>query len=75
METKPDKPTYADRWRDAINETYTDPREYAAQFLVRDELQDGEDELAAIRRVLTKAAECLPERGSGYLHRGRIGPG
>jgi hypothetical protein len=59
METKPDKPTYADRWRDAINETYTDPREYAAQFLVRDELQDREDELAGIRRVLTKAAECL----------------
>jgi hypothetical protein len=54
-----DEPTYAERWADAINETYTDVDEYADQFLMRDGLPDGEDEDAAIRRILTKAAECL----------------
>jgi hypothetical protein len=43
-------------WTDAINETYTDAREYVSEFPLDDDFQEHEDELAAIRRVLTKAA-------------------
>ena len=48
--------TYAERWADAINETYTDDAREAAAIDCR---QHGEDDDAAILRVLTKAADCL----------------
>ncbi|TAM63540.1 hypothetical protein [Mycobacterium sp.] len=51
-----DEPTYADLWRDAINETYTDRDDLG---YVHDCLQDGEDYEAAVLRILTKAADCL----------------
>jgi hypothetical protein len=49
--------SYADRWADAISETYVavNPED----FLNPDDLLEGEDQLAAARRILTKAAECL----------------
>jgi hypothetical protein len=53
-----DDESYADRWRDAINETYTDadPETLLWPDHEDDEDWDVEDE---VRRVLTKAAECL----------------
>lgn len=51
-----DEPTYADLWRDAINETYTDRDDLG---YVYDCQQDGEDYDAAVLRILTKAADCL----------------
>ena len=54
------EPTYADQWCDPINETYADVWEVADCILVgRGELEDGEDVDDAIRRIVTKAAECL----------------
>jgi hypothetical protein len=46
--------TYADTWRDAINETYTDA--WDDQPIP---LETGEDYDTATLRILTKAAECL----------------
>jgi hypothetical protein len=51
-----DQPTYADLWRDAINETYTDRDDLGC---VHDCLRDGEDYEAAVLRILAKAADCL----------------
>ncbi|GBE65997.1 hypothetical protein MFM001_24590 [Mycobacterium sp. MFM001] len=56
--------TYADLWRDAINETYTD---VAADLPIP--LEDGEDYDAATLRILSKAADCL-RGGATHSFRG-----
>ena len=49
--------TYTERWADAINETYP---EDALDTCVTDAAFDGESYEDAAKRVLTKAAQCLP---------------
>ena len=56
-------PTYADQWREAINETYTD-REDLVSFLVTVdqgdlELDDDETVEHAVSRILSKAPDAL----------------
>ena len=50
--------TYAERWADAINETYSEDLE-PGNFLWPEDLLDGESYEDAAKRVLTKAAQCL----------------
>jgi hypothetical protein len=48
--------TYAERWADAINETYPDAQEAMSDRLA----VDGDEDYDEVeRRALTKAAECL----------------
>jgi hypothetical protein len=56
--------TYAERWADAINETYTDAREdpsgfMSLSYMTPDGVQHGEDNDAKVSRVLLQAADAL----------------
>jgi hypothetical protein len=52
------EPTYAELWAEEINNTYpADPA--LLEIFMDDAAEEGEDDLAAIRRILGKAAECL----------------
>lgn len=59
--TTTDELTYAETWADRINETYgpDGAASEPSQWLDIDDELDDEDDEAAIRRVLTKAADCL----------------
>lgn len=53
-----DEPTYADLWRDAINQTYTNVP--ARRLLDRNgAIRDDRDYAVEVGRVLEKAAQCL----------------
>jgi hypothetical protein len=55
--------TYAERWSADINETYHVDTPHPSHYLTREDLHDGEDFDAAVRRTLTKALRCL---GDGH---------
>jgi hypothetical protein len=53
-----DANTYAEKWTEEINDTYTEAY-MPEHYLFESDLHDGEDYEDAARRILTNAARCL----------------